>query len=344
MKRISHLLVVLLAVLSACAQLGAQASLSSSPVVPRLVNFSGKATDSQGKTVTGVVGATFAIYKDQFEGASLWIETQNVQADSKGNYTVQLGATKPEGLPLDLFTSGEARWLGVTVNGGQEQPRVLLLSVPYALKAADAETVGGLPASAFVLAAPISLNNGPAVGSTIQNNVQPSAPPPASNVTTSGGTVNALPLWTTSTNIQSSAIAQTGSGATSKVGINTTAPASTLDVNGAATVRGNLQSPCHGIGHEDGGEKLAAYHVHGFGIQQRHWHGGIAEFPPSSRTTGKQHQLHERIVERTLRLRLQHSCRDWPEDRQQRPNHLRLRTAISRHGHGDQRRPERSQL
>ena len=30
---------------------------------------------------------------------------------------------------------------------------MLLLSVPYALKAADAETVGGLPASAFVLAA-----------------------------------------------------------------------------------------------------------------------------------------------------------------------------------------------
>jgi hypothetical protein len=53
----------------------------------------------------------------------LWLETQNVQADAKGNYTVQLGATKPDGLPLDLFSSGEARWLGVTINGGTEQPR-----------------------------------------------------------------------------------------------------------------------------------------------------------------------------------------------------------------------------
>src|SRR3990170_1578308 len=34
----------------------------------------------------------------------------------------------------------------------EEQPRILLVSVPYALKAADAETLGGKPASAFVLA------------------------------------------------------------------------------------------------------------------------------------------------------------------------------------------------
>lgn len=40
--------------------------------------------------------------------------------------------------------------------GQAEQPRVSLLSVPYALRAADAQTVGGLPASAFVLAAPPS--------------------------------------------------------------------------------------------------------------------------------------------------------------------------------------------
>ena len=48
---------------------------------------------------------------------------QNV-TDNKGNYTAQLGATRPQGLPLDLFSSGEARWLGVRVNGGEEQQRV----------------------------------------------------------------------------------------------------------------------------------------------------------------------------------------------------------------------------
>jgi hypothetical protein len=79
----------------------------------------------QGRAISGIVGITFAIYKDQYEGAPLWLETQNVQADAKGNYTVQLGATKPEGLPLDLFSSGDALWLGVSINGGLEQPRVL---------------------------------------------------------------------------------------------------------------------------------------------------------------------------------------------------------------------------
>jgi hypothetical protein len=86
----------------------AQSTRSQSSVVPRLVNFSGKAIDG-GKVTTGVAGATFSIYGEQFGGSPLWLETQNIQADARGNYTVQLGATKPEGLPLDLFTSGEAR-------------------------------------------------------------------------------------------------------------------------------------------------------------------------------------------------------------------------------------------
>ena len=145
-----------------CSLLNAQQTSTQTPVVPRLMNFSAKALDGTGKAITGIAGATFAIYKDEHEGSPLWLETQNVQADSKGNYTAQLGATKPAGLPLDLFTSGEARWLGVRINGGEEQPRVLLLSVPYALKAADAETLGGKPASAFVAVANGPSGAGPA--------------------------------------------------------------------------------------------------------------------------------------------------------------------------------------
>ena len=128
-----------------------QSAQPAAAPVPRLVNFSGRVNDAQGKAVPGMAGITFSIYRDQYDGAALWMETQNVQADARGNYTVQLGATRSEGLPLELFTSGEARWLGVRVNGQEEQPRVLLLSVPYALKAADAATIGGLPPSAFML-------------------------------------------------------------------------------------------------------------------------------------------------------------------------------------------------
>jgi hypothetical protein len=205
-------------------------------VVPRLVNFSGEATGAQGKAMVGVAGVTFAIYKDQHDGAPLWIETQNAQLDQAGKYAVQLGATKAEGLPLDLFSTGQARWLGVRINGGEEQPRVLLLSVPYALKAADAETVGGLPASAFVLAVPPT--SGPASPSPTTAPASAAAPPPTA--VTGSGTVNFLPLWTGASALGNSGVFQTGTGSTAKIGINTTTPASPLDINGGTTFRGPL--------------------------------------------------------------------------------------------------------
>jgi hypothetical protein len=209
-------------------------SSAQSVVVPRLVNFSGNATDTQGKTISGVAGATFAIYRDQYEGSPLWLETQNVQADAKGNYTAQLGATKADGLPLDLFTSGEARWLGVTINGGQEQPRVLLLSVPYALKAADAETVGGLPASAFALAS--KQVAGPNAGATLAASSPKTGAPAANPAVTGSGVADFIPMWDATSDIVDSILFQKSL----QIGVNTTAPAATLDVNGKSDVRDTL--------------------------------------------------------------------------------------------------------
>src|ERR1017187_9200227 len=72
---------------------------------------------------------------------------------TEGRYTTLRGATLNDGMPLELFTSGEPRWLGVQFQrtGEVEQARVLLTSVPYALKAVDADTLGGRPASAYLL-------------------------------------------------------------------------------------------------------------------------------------------------------------------------------------------------
>ncbi|MBI1956222.1 MAG: hypothetical protein HYS38_07490 [Acidobacteria bacterium] len=140
---------------AAVAQTQESVSTAASLATPRVVQFSGVVKDALGNPRTGVLGLTFALYEEQEGGAALWLETQNVIADEQGRYTVLLGSTQPEGLPLDLFQSGEARWLGVQASlpGEEEQPRVLLVSVPYALKAADAETLGGQPLSSFVLAA-----------------------------------------------------------------------------------------------------------------------------------------------------------------------------------------------
>ena len=187
-----------------------------------MVNFPGTLADASGKPMTSRVGVTFFLYREQQGGAPLWIETQNVRPDKAGHYSVMLGSTTNQGLPGDLFVSGEARWLGVQVAGQPEQPRVLLLSVPYALKAADAETLGGFPLSAFVLAAPstTTTNGGPAPspsGTTAA--VTPAAASAASSaVTTTGGTVNAIPLFSTATNIQSSILTQTGATAINVAG------------------------------------------------------------------------------------------------------------------------------
>jgi hypothetical protein len=120
---------------------------------PRLVRFNGVVRDAHGQPVAGAMTTlTFAVYREAEGGAPVWVESQVVSLDAAGRYAVLLGAMQPDGLPADLFASGEARWLGIQAAGQAESPRVLMVSVPYALKAGDADTVGGLPASAFVLA------------------------------------------------------------------------------------------------------------------------------------------------------------------------------------------------
>ncbi len=117
-----------------------------------MVKFSGVLKDAAGKPHTGIVGITFAIYAESSGGAPLWQETQNVQLDQQGRYAVFLGGSTPQGIPQELFASAEPRWLSVQAQLPEEneRPRVLLVSVPYALQAANAQTLGGLPPSAFV--------------------------------------------------------------------------------------------------------------------------------------------------------------------------------------------------
>jgi trimeric autotransporter adhesin len=201
---------------------GQSAASSSSTAVPTLVNFSGVVTGADGKPLTSLTGVTFSLYSESQGGAPLWVETQNVQPSRSGHYTVTLGSTTVQGLPTSVFASGGARWLAVQVSGQAEEPRVLLLSVPYALKAGDAETLGGFPLSAFVLAQPGSAtvaSNSAAPAASISSPEAATAPPPASsNVTTTGGTVNAIALFTTAKNIQNSILTQTGTTAVNVAG------------------------------------------------------------------------------------------------------------------------------
>ena len=193
------------------AQTATSTSTDSQQVVPTLVHFSGTLTDPTGKPLSGLVGVTFYLYQQQEGGSPVWLETQSVQLGKNGSYSVMLGSTSSEGLPTDVFASGQARWLSVQVQGQAEQPRVMLLSVPYALKAGDAQTIGGLPASAFVKAN----QNGHSSGSKGKAGIE---------------TQNYIPLFIDgSGDLGNSILYQLGS---TEVGIGTTTPAATLEVAG----------------------------------------------------------------------------------------------------------------
>jgi len=206
--------------------------------VPHLVRFGGTVKDADSKPRTGVTGITFALYKDQAGGAALWLETQNVALDAQGRYTVLLGANSPEGVPAEVFSSNQARWLGIQPEGQAEQ-RVLLVSVPYALKAADAETLGGMPASSFVLAAPPVA--GASTGQTGASTNATSATVPTPALTGSGAPNTLAEFDSTEMNVVSSSITDTGKAVSTMepVGIGTATPSAALDVEFNTTTATN---------------------------------------------------------------------------------------------------------
>jgi hypothetical protein len=211
--------------------------------VPRLVKFNGVLMDAADKPLTGPVEVTFSIYKSQTDLEPLWQETQTVEAGAGGQYTALLGAMSEPGLPVELFASGEARWLGVTAGKLAEQPRLLLVSVPYALKAGDAATLGGKPASAFVQAggpgtsvetggasgAAMGVEEAGTTGASASGAKKTKASPEqttTSPVVTPGGTANYLSKFSAAATIVNSALFESGG----KVGIGTATPASPLTV------------------------------------------------------------------------------------------------------------------
>jgi len=135
------------------AQVAQSNPSASSASVPRVINITGVFQPVDGQPLRPLETVTLAIYTDATGGAPLWQETQNVVIDAKGRYAVLLGAASPNGIPAAVLAAG-AQWLGTTFNrqGEVEGPRVQLTSMPYALRAADADTLGGRPASAYLLA------------------------------------------------------------------------------------------------------------------------------------------------------------------------------------------------
>jgi hypothetical protein len=218
---------------------------ASIPAVPKLIRFSGILLDSRGYPITVPVDVTFALYpQPSVEGSdsteAMWKEKQQVSPNDKGGYTVYLGAL--QALPAEVFTSVAAHYVGVQVEAEPEQARTLLASVPYALESGDAQTLGGLPASAYALAgSKVAQGRQPLVAALAA--AQPAASS-ATTVTTTGGASNALPKFSGASTVVQSQLFDNGS----SVGIGLKAPASgvKLDVNGSIQARGKVLLPATG--------------------------------------------------------------------------------------------------
>ena len=192
--------------------------------VPRVIWFNGAFHPADKRPVAAVETVTVAVYREREGGDAVWQETQVVTMEADGRYSLLMGSTSSDGMPLEVFTSGEPRWIGITVNrpGETEQPRVHLASVPYALKAADTETLGGKPASAYLLAeqkAPHASKHSTEAASTL-----------------TAGTPGYVGVFVDPANLGNSALYQSGVA----IGLGTTVPLDTLHVaftnsNGGAT-------------------------------------------------------------------------------------------------------------
>ena len=199
--------------LLAAAAMPAQAQSATDATVPRLVRVTSSFQPADGKPPASVETMTLSIYSEERGGAPLWQETQSVAIGPDGRFTLLLGSTHLEGLPLDLFAGGETRWLAIHVErpGEGEPGRVLLVSVPYALHASDAETLGGRPPSAYAFAT---------------SDASATSTPRSPSSFATAGTSNFIGRFINSTDLGNSAMYDNFG----KIGVGTTAPVDTMHV------------------------------------------------------------------------------------------------------------------
>jgi parallel beta-helix repeat protein len=111
--------------------------------IPDNIDYQGYLTDSVGAPLNSIVSVTFNIYNVDIGGAPLWTDTQSVDI-TNGLFNIKLGSVGNP-FPAGLFDT--PLWLGMNVAGdGEMSPRSAMTSAPYAFKADDADSVGGMSA------------------------------------------------------------------------------------------------------------------------------------------------------------------------------------------------------
>jgi hypothetical protein len=242
------------------------AAAQSAGVAPTVIPLSGKLLAADGQPRTGTVVLALSMYDAQADPTPRFVESQTVTLDTTGGYSVQLGATFADGLPQYLFTNAPGtRWVGVGVSGEPDPPpsqRIMLLSVPYAAKAASADTLEGKPLSDFVLTSTFK--------DDVRTVLQDEGVATSNSVSTSAVTANYLQKGNGSGGTTDSSVFETGG----LVGLGTAMPFARFHVSGVDNTIGAfpemLLEDTTGMAPNVGG---------GFGLRGKYTSGGaVATF------------------------------------------------------------------
>ena len=112
-----------------CGLLTVDCGLSNA-VVPHLINYQGRLTDSGGTPLNGAYDITFRIYDAETAGSMLWEETHLGAVIQKGIFSVLLGSVVNLNLAFDI-----PYFLEIKVGAEVMSPRQRITSAGYAIRA-----------------------------------------------------------------------------------------------------------------------------------------------------------------------------------------------------------------
>lgn len=110
--------------------------------VPALINYQGLLTDINGNVVSGSKTVSISIHDAATNGTQLYTENIGSVTAQNGIYSFQFGSGPTFASTL---STGAQHWLQVTLDGIAQTPRERLVSVPFAIKAAQADSLTPQP-------------------------------------------------------------------------------------------------------------------------------------------------------------------------------------------------------
>jgi len=124
--------------------------------IPHLINYQGRLTDKDGAPLNGSYELTFRIYDAESAGNLLWQATHTGIVIQKGIFSILLGSANDSGYDFAALAFDKPYFLEIKVGSEVMSPRQRIASSAYAIRAEEAEKLGGKQPNDYALAADIT--------------------------------------------------------------------------------------------------------------------------------------------------------------------------------------------